>query len=307
MTTSITSVNSSTSSQTALAADGTRTSVTIQNTDANTAYISVGVTPATTAIGGFTFSRVLNASATLTPPESQNAIYVIWDGDGSGGLTITSITDPVVDDNGSISTYSELKTSLAAWLKAGTTLPSEETTSRIPEYIAMFEEEANRILRVRNMDTVSTVLTITDGSATVPTGFREARSFRNTASPYSEITYLPIDQIEALDPTNTDPPCVFDVVGANFIFWPPTSATARLRYRRGLTPLAAADDTNWLLAKHPSAYVWGSLRNADLRLVDPERVALVQPNYERVMAQIMAEDINMIGAIIRPMPSAYPV
>ena len=87
-----------------IAADGTRTSLTIQNTDANTLYVAVGWPGATTSPGGFTFSRVLNASATLTPPESQLAIYGIWSAAGAGGATITAITDPVVDDNGTIST-----------------------------------------------------------------------------------------------------------------------------------------------------------------------------------------------------------
>lgn len=110
MTTTITSANSSTASQLLLAADGTRTSVTLENTDANIMYVALGQA-ATTAIGGYTFSRNYGASATLTPPESYQAIYGIWDVDGSGGVTITAITDPVQDDNGVISTYAELKTS----------------------------------------------------------------------------------------------------------------------------------------------------------------------------------------------------
>jgi len=304
MTTSITSVNSSTSSQTLIAADGTRTSLTIENTDANTLYVSVGVTPATTAIGGFTFSRALNASATLTPPESFQAIYGIWSGDGSGGVTLTAITDPVVDDNGSISTYAELKTALAAWLKPGTTLPTEETASRIPEYIALFEAEANRTLRTRNMDTVDTALAVTSGSATVPTGFRQMLSLVNTASTYDPINYLPPDQFEEIYPSTSGSLVkYYTITGATLLTWPAITATLRARYRRGLTPLSADNDTNWLLAKHPDAYLFGSLRKADNRLIDPERVGLVEPAYQEVMRQIQMEDAAMIGHILRPMPS----
>ena len=309
MTTTVTSVDSATSSTLLKAADGTRTSLVIENTDTYRLYVllvdSTGT--ATTSTGGFTFSLPEHGTATLTPPDCFKGVYGIWAGNGSGGASITAITDPVSDDNGTISTYGELKTSLAAWIKAGTTLPSDETTSRIPEYIALFEAEANRVLRVRGMDTVSTGLTITDGSADVPTGFRQVIAFRNTASPYNEIKYLPIDQIERLDPQATDLPYYYAVVGSNIICYPPSDATARLRYRRGLTPLTSSDDTNWLLAKHPDAYLWGSLRNADLRLVDPERVALVAPNYERVMAQIMADDRNMHGQILSVQPSGFVV
>jgi hypothetical protein len=211
------------------------------------------------------------------------------------------------DLNGSIDTYGELKTALAAWLKPNTTLPTDETTSRIPEYIALFEAEANRVLRVREMDSVSASLAITAGVATVPALFRQVRSFRLTDSPYNEIRYLPIDQIEKLDPSVTDLPYYYDIVGASFLFYPPTTATARLRFRAGLTPLAATDDTNWLLGKHPDAYLYGALMNADRRLIDPERVGLVEPRYNRVMKQIMDEDRNMMGHILHVQPSGFVV
>ena len=307
MTTTVTSVSSTTSSQTAIAADGTRTSLIIENTDAYRAYLLFGSGTATTSAGGFSGSLVENGSVSLTPPESYQAVQVIWAGNGAGGLTITAITDPVTDTNGAIETYGELKTALAAWLKPNTTLPTDETTSRIPEYIALFEAEANRVLRVHNMDAVDTALTITDGSADLPTGFRQVRSIRLTASPYNEVQYLPIDQIEKLDPAKTDLPYYYDVVGVLLRFYPFTSTTARLRYRRGLTPLTNTEDTNWLLAKHPDAYLYGSLMNADRRLIDTERLGLVEPRYNRVMKQIMDEDRNMHGHILVPQPSGFVV
>lgn len=308
MTTTITSVSSSTTSQTLLAADGTRTSVTIENTDGYTLFVALGTSPATTSAGGYTFSRALNASATLTPPESFQAMYGIWSGDGSGAATITAITDPVADDNGSISTYAELKTSIAAWLKPNTTLPSDETTSRIPEYIALFEAEANRTLRTRNMDTVSTSLTVTSGSATIPTGFRRVNAITNTTTPYDNIDFMPIDQFERLDATITSGlPEYYTIAGTTLLFWPAVSGTIRLRYISGLTPLTSDNDTNWLLAKHPDAYLYGSLVNADRRLIDPERVSLIEPRYREVMSQIMAEERDLIGTAMRPIPQGFVV
>lgn len=308
MTSTITSVNSTTSSTLLIAADGTRTSLTIQNTDANTLYVAVGSTPATTSPGGFTFSRVLNASATLTPPESQQAIYGIWSAAGAGGATITAITDPVVDDNGTISTYAELKTALAAWLKPGTTLPTDETSYRIPEYIALFEAEANRTLRTRNMEMTETALAVTSGSATVPTGFRQMVSVVNTTSPYDNIDYMPIDQFERLDATTTSGlPEYYTILGALLLFWPAVTCTPRIRYRRGLTPLTADNDTNWLLAKHPDCYLYGSLVNADRRLIDPERIGLVEPRYREVMRQIVEEERAQVGHGLRPVPSGFVV
>ena len=307
MTTTITSVNSTTSSQELIAADGSRSSLIIENTDGYRLYMLFGAGTATTTAGGYTGSVPTNGRVSLTPPESYQAINGIWAANGAGAATITAITDPTSDLNGIIETYAELKLSVAAWMKPDTTLPTAETSTRIPEYIALFEAEAHRILRVRDMDATSTALAITTGTATVPAGYRKTLSLRLTDSPYNNVSYLPIDQIERLDPANTDLPFHYDVVDTLFIFYPPTTATARLRYRRGLTPLSADSDTNWLLAKHPDAYLYGALKNADRRLVDPERLGLIEPNYNRVMAQIMAEGRDMHGPTMQMQPSGFVV
>jgi hypothetical protein len=304
MTTAITSANSSTTSQLLLAADATRTSVTLENTDANTLYVALGQA-ATTSIGGYTFSRNYGASATLTPPESYQAIYGIWSADGSGGVTITAVTDPVQDDNGAISTYAELKTAIAAWLKPGTTLPTEETTSRIPEYVALFEAEANRVLRTRDMESVDTALAVTSGSATIPTGMRQITSIKNVSTPYNEIIYIPVDTFEGLYPYSTSElPFYFTVEGSTLLFYPAQTTTVRVRYKRGLTALTNDNDYNWLLRKHPDAYLYGALINADRRLIDPERIGLVEPRYREVMRQIQQEEAFVIGMGLRPQPSA---
>jgi len=304
MTTTITSVSSAASSQLLLAADSTRTSVTLENTDVNAMYVSLG-SAATTSIGGYTFSRNYSASATLTPPESYQAIYAIWSADGSGGVTITAITDPVADDNGAISTYGELKTAVAAWLKPNTSLPSDETTSRIPEYIALFEAEANRVLRVRDMDAQETSLTVTSGAATRPTGLRRLEALKNTVYPYSDITYIPADVFDGLYPNTSGTDAqYYTLKGSTLYFWPAITTSVSLTHKRGLTALTNDSDYNWLLRKHPDAYLYGALVNADRRLIDPERVGLVEPRYERIMMQIRQEEAFIIGHGLRPMPSA---
>jgi hypothetical protein len=304
MTTAITSVNSSTTSQLLLAADATRTSVTLENTDANTLYVALGQA-ATTSIGGYTFSRNYGASATLTPPESYQAIYGIWSADGSGGVTITAVTDPVQDDNGAISTYGELKTAIAAWLKPGTTLPAEETASRIPEYVALFEAEANRVLRVKDMDAQETSLTVTSGAATRPAGLRRLDTLKNTAYPYSDITYIPADVFDRLYPSTSGTAVRYCTLkGSTLYFWPAITTSVSLTHKRVLTALTNDNDYNWLLRKHPDAYLYGALINADRRLIDPERIGLVEPRYREVMRQIQQEEAFVIGMGLRPQPSA---
>lgn len=305
MTVAITSVSSSTSSQLLIAADGSRTSLTIQNTDANTLYVAVGTTPATTAIGGFTFSRVLNASATLTQPEAAQAIYGIWSGDGAGGATITAITDPVSDGNSAISTYAELKTAIANWLRPGST-PTADMLARIPQYIGLCEIQVRRELHLRALDQTDT-LTITDGSAAVPTGFQSVLSMTLTSEPYNKIAALPLDQLRKLDPLQVaDKPYYYARSGGVFLFYPRTSGTAEIKFRRGVTPLSADGDTNWLLAGHADAYLYGSLIHADRRLIGP-RLGEWKEGFERAMAGIERLEIDVHTDALYPQPSGFVV
>jgi hypothetical protein len=301
VTSTITSKNSSTTSQELIAADGTRTSLTIQNTDANTLYVSVGVAPATTVIGGFTFSRVLNASATLTPPDSYQAIYGVWSGDGAGGATITAITDPVSDSNGAFSTYSGLKDEVAKWLRPNST-PTADMTARIPIYIGLAEVMIRRELHLRSLDQTETSLTVDDGTASVPTGFQAVLSMRNSADPYERVTGQPLDYIEALDPSATGNPLYYCRVGSLFRFWPATDATLRLFYRRNLTPLTADADTNWLLAGHPDVYLSSALVCAARRLIDP-RLGTFEKWFAESLESIKRIERAMHTDIIRPMPN----
>jgi len=299
----ITSVNSSTTSQLLIAADGSRTSLTIANTDASTLYVSVGVTPATTAIGGFTFSRVLNASATLTQPEAAQAIYGIWSGDGAGGATITAITDPVSDSNGAgITTYGTLKTAIAAWLRPNSAVTSDMTTN-IPKYVGLAEVMIRRELHLRSLDQVEAALTITDGEASIPTGFQGVISLVSTAEPYNQITALPIDQVRALARDTTRlRPAHYAISGGLIYFDFSGDGTAELGYRRGVTPLSADGDTNWILAAHPDCYLFGSLVQASIRLIDP-RLSEFRGMFMEAIDSIQRLERNVNLDVIRPMPN----
>lgn len=310
MPSTITSVNSSTSSQVLVAADVLRVSMTVQNTDANEMFIGASSAVSTTS---YAFRATYGNGFSFTQPEAQLAWWVIWGADGAGAAVVTAITDVSLNESfdagtTAISTYGQLKTTLAAWLKPNTTLPTDETTSRIPEYIALFEAEANRTLRIRNMDAVSAYLAVTSGSANLPTGFRRVNAVSNTTTPNNDIEFLPSHLFERLDPLFTvGLPQYYTIAGSKLLFWPAVTATMRLRYTAGITPLSADSDTNWLLIKHPDAYLYGSLINADRRLVDPERIGLIEPRYREVMRQIMEEDLATIGHALKPMPQGFVV
>jgi hypothetical protein len=305
MTSDVTSVSSSTSSQLLIAADGSRTSLTIQNTDAFDLFCLLDETgPATTAIGGFTFSRQLNAVATLTPPESYSAVYGIWSGDGSGGATLTAITNPVSDGNSAISTYGQLKTAIANWLRPGST-PTADMLARIPQYIGLAEVMIRRELHLRSLDQVDASLSISGGQASVPTGFQAVLSLTLKDEPYNQITALPLDQVRALasQPGRTKPHH-YAVSGGIIYFDFAGDAEVELIFRRGVTPLTNDSDTNWILAAHPDVYLYGALLHADRRLIGP-RLSEWKAGFGEALDSIQRLERNVHADIIIPMPNGY--
>ncbi|MEL7445093.1 MAG: hypothetical protein AAGK02_04685 [Pseudomonadota bacterium] len=189
-----------------------------------------------------------------------------------------------------ISDFSELKAAIAEWLwKTGET----STTAAIPDMIAMAEGHFNRRLTVRKMDAVEASLTITSGVATLPTGFRSLKSLRLTDSPYTKVSYKPIDWIESQDPANTRPPEFYDRVGDELIMWPPTSATARLRYRKAFTVLSDAAPTNWLLTAHPDLYLMASLSYGTAFGVSDDRIPIFKALAQQALDEINIEDRNL--------------
>lgn len=88
-TVTITSVNSSITSQAVLTANVSRSHVTLVNTDGNRCYFRLGSTAATTSAGGFTDYLDENDVAYLDGDEAEQAIQAIWSGDGTGALSVT--------------------------------------------------------------------------------------------------------------------------------------------------------------------------------------------------------------------------
>lgn len=308
MTTAVTSVSSTTSSTLLIAADGARTSLVIENTDGGRLYCllvdSTGT--ATTSTGGFTFSLVENGTATLTPPDAQKAVYGIWASDGSGGATITAITDPVSDSNGAgITTYATLKTAIAAWLRPNSATTSDMTTN-IPRYVGLAETMIRRELHMRVLDQADTDLNITDGVATVPTGFMGVISMSLAATPYLQIEATTLDTLMGLDQSQTGDPVRYARSGSSFYFWPPTDSTAKLYFRRGVTPLSADGDTNWVLAAHPDIYLSGSLVVAARRLIDP-RLGQFERWFAESLDSIKRLEMNLHMDLIRPQPGGFVV
>jgi hypothetical protein len=156
-------------------------------------------------------------------------------------------------------TYSGLKSSIAEWLAR-----SDLTTAQVEDIILMFEKEANRNLRVRQMET-STSLTPASGEASLPSDFLAVRSLTWEGSTTAQLEYVHPDWLRAKYPSAEDgTPAVFTIEGSTLSIRPTSTTSLTLRYWQKIPALEDQGDagTNWLLTAHPDVYLAGCLYRA---------------------------------------------
>lgn len=171
-----------------------------------------------------------------------------------------------------LSTFSELKSSLATWLHRS------DLTSAIPDFITLAEAQLNRVLRVRPM-MARTDLTVNGEYEDAPADFIAPISFVLETSPEIVLEYVSPErmvELEAAEITTTeDKPKWWSIVGDEFRLYPvpTTSYTGELTYWQKIPALSDANTSNWLLASHPDVYLYGSLLQAAPYIRDDARLA----------------------------------
>jgi len=197
-----------------------------------------------------------------------------------------------------LSTYAELQTSILSWLdKSDTT-----TTAYVPDMISLAEAYFNRKLRVRDMEAVadSGSTSVTAGVATLPTDFRAILSVRETATEHYQIKPKPIDQLEKFEDISSGKLQFYDVLGGEVHFWPRTTTTVRLRYLQAIPALSDSNTSNWLLEKHPDAYLYQALACGEAFITNDERVSMWKAMAEQAIVGIEMEDIHLHQDALAP-------
>ena len=183
-----------------------------------------------------------------------------------------------------LDSYTNLKTAVADWLnKAG--LSGVDT--KAAEFIALAEAEMNRDLDTREMTAVATV-TISGEDMALPADFAGTRSFRINGSPAMPLAYVQPQEFDGA--TGTGKPTRYTITD-RIVFDPVPDAEyeARHRYRRRLPSLSTQIPTNWLLRKHPDAYLWGALKQAIVYFRDDDR-AVIEARFKAAMGAIAQDD-----------------
>lgn len=171
-----------------------------------------------------------------------------------------------------LDTYDNLFISISNRIERGTQLDTE-----INDFILLAEKEMlsnpTESLKISEAETIEDLSTVTSTRAlALPTGFIKSRDFTITLSGgIGKLTYRTPDQMTIRNDTGT--PYFYTIQGNSIYFdiIPEEVWTVTMDYFKEFTPLTVTNQTNIVLDKYPSIYLFGALRHAFIRAQDTEQ------------------------------------
>tara|TARA_R110002012_G_scaffold148639_6_gene307558 strand:+ start:229 stop:837 length:609 start_codon:yes stop_codon:yes gene_type:complete len=196
-----------------------------------------------------------------------------------------------------ITTYDELKSSIADWLIRG------DLTAVIPSFIQFAEADMSRKLITRNSEAYG-LLTTGNGQATVPTDFAGIRNIE-VRGQNGSLTYAPPDFFDGFE-ERVDTAQYYTIQGNNILLYPapPDGTVLEIRYRTLVPTLSDTRATNWILDRHPDIYLYGSLIHSAGYLDDDSRMpmwvslyaAAIKSANDNDMTETLGSTLQMISA-----------
>lgn len=162
-----------------------------------------------------------------------------------------------------LATAANLATDVAAWMARA------DLTADIPTMIVLAEAKFNRLLRNLEMQTTNPRFMLAGEYVPLPADFQEFKSGYVNGNPKVPMYYLPEDSLPPY--ANITTAQYFTLSGDNFRFAPipDGSDTATISYFVKLPTLSGVGaQYNWLLQKHPDAYLYGVLMEAGGKIRD---------------------------------------
>jgi len=187
--------------------------------------------------------------------------------------------------------YGELKTLIANYLHR------DDLTSTIPTFVTLAQARLNHDIDLTSMQTTDT-LTVTAGTTTValPSDFLELLSIR---IPYSggkrtlqQRSLVQNSQIYESAGGSTAAPTYYARYGSTLELSPTPEAdtTLEIVYKQKLAAFSADGDTDTLLTDNPNAYLYASLLEAALYIVDSDLSNAAKGYYDIEIARLI--DLN---------------
>ena len=188
-----------------------------------------------------------------------------------------------------IGTFAELKTAAANWLDRS------DLTDRIPEFISLAEARFNRVLRIRDMETVSTAISTTAGTReySLPTGFVQMKEFHLSTDPITPLAYITPEMMSRMQAgSSKSKPQVFTIIADKVRLGPNPDAvyTTSMLYYQAFAALSDSATTNDMLTNNPDVYLYGTLLEAEPFIMNDERVQLWAIAFKQAIDDIQNQD-----------------
>ncbi len=185
-----------------------------------------------------------------------------------------------------LDTYDDLQAEIAAWLRRS------DLAEEIPSFITLAEAQMNRRLRVRPM-TARLAQSWSAEYVDLPADFLSERLVKITSGPTTVLRYLTAEEMDAkVRSAASGKPRFYALYGGEMRLHPvPDQAyAAELVYLQALPALSESNTSNWLLAAHPDAYLYGALAQSAPYLRADERLQTWTALFGAVLTDIETAD-----------------
>jgi hypothetical protein len=134
----------------------------------------------------------------------------------------------------------------------------DDQAASIPGWIELAEAAMNRTLRVTDMVTTAAI-TISSGTVALPADFLAPIALKINYLSGKKLTFFTPNKFSE-QAVISGVPEYYTISGSNLLISPPPtgSFSASLTYRAKIPALSNTNTSNWVLAKHPQAYLYGA-------------------------------------------------
>lgn len=186
-----------------------------------------------------------------------------------------------------ITSYADLQTSIANFLAR------DDLTAQIPDFIQLTEARINRELETREQEKrVQSTLVAGDEYIALPIDLREVREVKLNTSPLTVLSYASPTSLDTQYSSNGQgKPLGYSIVGKEMKIRPipDSSYTMEIVYVGDVDALSAVS-TPTLFTRSPDLYLYGSLTEAYVYLLDEQRAAQYDEKFTRTINEVRMDE-----------------
>lgn len=184
---------------------------------------------------------------------------------------------------GAIPNLTTLTSTIGDWLDRGTTLDS-----KIPVFIALTEAMFNDELRTPEMEDTVTFSASDEDTPMPVADFLAMRAIYEEGSPDRPLRAIAPTAIRQGFDGTSGTPVAYCLVSGGIRLVPPPSSPVLLTmdYFAQIEPLSVTAPSNWILEKHPGAYLFGALFHAEAYLDNAVRAGQWKSLFDEQLNKI---------------------